>query len=164
MINSGNVYTKHHGHVWINSSGLRTSAVAQVFSRGEGPLWRVRFEEPIRDRRVQTMPDHTMITIESGDVPAVRIRRFGEMESAYAFVLGQTHKGFWQIPEGNIPLWVYTEMLRIIAVDGRVRAQIRAVWSERSPHESGGPLPTATRLRIDLRVAWSSDQAELDEE
>lgn len=146
-------YHQSTGQIWVQSNDLQTRAQADIYTRDDHEQWRIRYtEQPYATGSNQT-EDHTVITIQNGAEPAVRVRRFGSSESAYGFMQGSVQKGFWRIKEGQIPLWIHTQTLRIISVKGQIRVQIEASWSD-----GDWDLQTdsnATPLQIEIRVTWS---------
>jgi len=136
------------GRVHITTNGQLTETLAEVFVNVSGARWHVRFAESA----VQT----TICTINGGAQPSLRVRRFGESQSAYAFTPGKWEKGFWKLAEGQLPLWIWTHRLHSEMCDVSAHMQIEAYSAEKPLADK--ELESAQRLSIHLAVSLSADE------
>lgn len=130
------------GRVRITTNGQLTETLAEVFVNVSRTRWHVRFAESA----VQT----TICTMNVGAHPSLRVRRFGESQSAYAFTPGKWEKGFWKLAEGQLPLWIWTHKLDNEMCDVSAHMQIEAYSAEKPLADR--ELDSAQQLSIHLAV------------
>lgn len=144
MKDDAQTFIESPGFVSIRSDSQVTEAVARVFRRAGGEEVRAQFLASEMEMGVrQGAPVSTVVTLLTGVKPSMRVRRYGDIESQYAFVQGEMVQGFVRLPEGRMYLQIVTESLCIQHAAKQITAQVLA-------QVEGQPL------RVEVQITWSA--------